>query len=458
MVDDNEAGTSRTVAAWTFGLSLVSVVAVGVVVAGFLHSPEPELTTAPPTTPPPTTEPERPEYTYVTPSVTYPTQIPGCDVVERPGESEWIAYSSLDEYGYDNPDYPWFSGAKAGAMSQALREALPTGVEVAFASPDQSLIFQPIMSGERPEDGGPDFGGDTNAGATVSRNGKSGSLSVSVKQSSDPLPACVAGYLDARKTLADGTVVDVLDTWSETNGVRTLSRSARAYVPDGTRASAYSSDAEYRDDETNSGTVPLTVDELVSIVTAPGLHVTAPVPPGSVTPLESCSSPVEQGSGAAIDRATTERFNAALAALPLDGITMDRPLGELWPAEYDDDAVCQSTRVTTPGLESTLDIAIAGGQELPSTSAAPEPSGTRDRTTVRQLPDGTVVEQRESSFTSTSMRGGSEAKLSTRRVVTATRPSGTLVRVSSGADSPAAPLSFDQLDAIALTPGIEVPR
>lgn len=50
MGDDNEAGTSRAVAAWTFGLSLVSVVAVGVVVAGFLHSPEPELTTALPTT------------------------------------------------------------------------------------------------------------------------------------------------------------------------------------------------------------------------------------------------------------------------------------------------------------------------------------------------------------------------------------------------------------------------
>ncbi|WP_430334638.1 hypothetical protein [Rhodococcus sp. ACT016] len=62
MVDDNNAGTSRmgsrAVAAWTFGLSVVSIVAAGVVVAGFLHSPEPELTTALPTTTP-TTAPIR---------------------------------------------------------------------------------------------------------------------------------------------------------------------------------------------------------------------------------------------------------------------------------------------------------------------------------------------------------------------------------------------------------------
>lgn len=461
MVDDNGAGTSRKAAAWTFGLSVVSIVATGVVVGGFLHSPEPELTTALPTTPPPTTEREQPEYSYVTPSVTYPTQIPGCDAVEPPGETEWIAYSSHDDYGYDNPDYPWFSGPKADAMSRALRDALPGGVEVEFAAPDRSLIFQPIMSEDTPEDGAPDFGGDTNAGATVSRDGKSGSLSVAVRQNTDPIPACVAGYLDARRTLADGTVVDVLDTWSETNGVRTLSRSASAYVPDGTRVSAYATDAAYTDgEETISGTVPFTVDELVSMVAAPGLRVTAPVPPGSVTPPESCRSPVEQGSGPAIDRATAERLDAALAALPLDGITLDRPLGALWPAQYDGGAVCQSVRVTTPGQESTLDIAIAGGQELPSTDDPSEPTSGYDGTvtTTRQLPDGTVVGHREHSSTTVSMRAGSEAKFETRRIVTVTRPSGTLVRVASGADSPAVPLSFEQLDAIALAPGIEVPR
>lgn len=296
MGDDNEAGTSRAVAAWTFGLSLVSVVAVGVVVAGFLHSPEPELTTALPTTTPPTTEPERPEYSYVTPSVTYPTQIPGCDVVERPGESEWTAFVVDRDSGYDNPDYPWFSGPKAGAMSRALRDALPGGVEVEFASPERSLIFQPIMSEDAPEDGAPDYDGNTNADATLSRDGKNGSLSVAVRLSTDAIPACVAGYLDARRTLADGTVVDVLDTWSETNGVRTLSRSASAYAPDGTRVSAYATDAAVADSgQANSGTVPLTVDELVVLVTAPGLRVTAPVPPGSATPPASCSSPVGSG-------------------------------------------------------------------------------------------------------------------------------------------------------------------
>ncbi|ORL90140.1 hypothetical protein A5N78_11060 [Prescottella equi] len=459
MGDDNEAGASRAVAAWTFGLSLVSVVAVGVVVAGFLHSPEPELTTALPTTTPPTTEPERPEYSYVTPSVTYPTQIPGCDVVERPGESEWTAFVVDRDSGYDNPDYPWFSGPKAGAMSRALRDALPGGVEVAFASPERSLIFQPIMSEDAPEDGAPDYDGNTNADVTLSRDGKNGSLSVAVRLSTDAIPACVAGYLDARRTLADGTVVDVLDTWSETNGVRTLSRSASAYAPDGTRVSAYSTDAAVADSgQANSGTVPLTVDELVVLVTAPGLRVTAPVPPGSATPPASCSSPVEQRSGPEIDRATAERFGTMLAAVPLDGLTLDRPLGALQPARLGGDAVCQSVRVTTPGRESTLDVAIAGGQELPSTDAPPEASSERSRTTVRQLPDGSVVEQSEHDYTSMGLHPGSETRATTQRVVTVTRPSGTLVRASSEADSPSVPVSFEQLDAIALVPGIEVPR
>lgn len=454
MVDDNGAKGSRTVAAWTFGLSLVSVVAVGVVVAGFLHSPEPELTTALPTTTTAPPEPERPEYSYVTPSVTYPTQIPGCDVVERPGESELISFVTDSHLGYDNPDFPWFSGPRAGAMSLALREALPAGVEVEFAPPERSLLFQPIEGDTESE-----FGGDTSARATVSRNGKSGSLSVSVQQSGDPAPACIAGYLDARRMLPDGTVVDVLDTWSETDGVRTLSRSARAYVSDGSHVSASSTDAAYTGSgQVNSGTVPLTVDELVSIVTAPGLRVTAPVPPGAGSPPESCSSPVEERSGPAIDRATAERFDTVLATLPLDGVTLDRPLGALQPTRLDNGAVCQSVRVTTPGRESTLNIAIAGGQALPSTSAAPESSGTRDRTSVRQLSDGTVVEHGEDYYTSMGMRAGSEAKSTTQRVVTVTRPSGTLVRVASAADAPATPLSFEQLDTIALVPGIEVPR
>ncbi|WP_430334639.1 hypothetical protein [Rhodococcus sp. ACT016] len=342
-------------------------------------------------------------------------------------------------------------------MSQSLQAALPSGVEVAFASPSQSLFFQPIMGGGPSQEDGSDFDGDTNATATVLRDGKRGSLWVSIRQSTDPIPPCVAGYLDARRMLADGTVVDVVDTWSETNGVRTLSRSAHAYVPDGTRVSANSTDATFSGStETNSGTVPLTVDELASVVAAPGLRVSTPVPPGTDAPPESCYSPVEEGSGPAIDHATAERLDVVLASLPLDGITLDRRLGALWPASSDNGAVCQTARVTTPGQEATLDIAIAGGQELPSTQAPPETGGTGDRTTVRQSPDGTVVEHSENSFASIGVRAGSEPKFTTRRAVTVTHPSGTLVRVISSADSPAAPLSFEQLDAVALAPGLEV--
>ncbi|WFR73166.1 hypothetical protein P9209_05110 [Prescottella defluvii] len=460
MVDDNDAGTSRTVAAWTFGLSLVSVVATGVVVAGLLHSPEPELTTALPTTTTTSAAPEAPEFTYVTPSVTYPTQIAGCDVVEPPAHTESFGFVSFGDSGYDNPDYPWFSGPKAGSMSQALREALPAGVEMEFASPDRSLIFQPITSDDdmttSDESGDVELSGDTAAYGTLLRGDTRGSLSVSVRASTDPVPPCVAGQLDARRVLADGTVVDVLDTWSETNGVRTLSRSTHAYVPDGTRVSAYSTDAGHLDgNQTNGGTVPLTIDELVSIVTAPGLRVTTPVPPGTGTPPQSCYPPVEEGSGPTIDHATAQRLGTVLAAVPLDGVTLDRPL-ELWPTEYDDSAVCQTVRVTTPGQESTLEIAITGGQDLPASDPAPSYDGLI--TTYRRTPDGTLIEHSQHSSTGVSMRGGSEATYETRRIVSVTRPSGTLIRVASAADSPAMPLSFEQLDAIALAPGIEVPR
>ncbi|WP_137723018.1 hypothetical protein [Prescottella subtropica] len=453
--DDTGSGSpSRRIAAWSFGLSVVSVVAAGVVVAGLLHTPEPELTTAPPTTTTPPPSPERPEYSYVTPSVTYPTQITGCDVVEPPSKGEFVAYLRDKSPGYDNPTYPWFSGPKALAMSEALVGALPAGTEVEFASPEASLYFRPIVSDE---ESAPDLGGSTDTSGTLLRGDARGSLWVSVQQNADPVPPCVAGALDARRTLGDGTVVDVQDTWSETDGERTLSRSATAYTTDGSRIHLSASDSSYSGGEEKlSGTVPLSIDELVTLATLPALRVTAPVPPGTGMPPTSCAASVE--GGPAIDRTTAARVGAALAVVPLPGVTTDRPLGALWPAGYDAGTLCQAVQVTTPGSESELRVAISGGQDLPNTSETSSGRGSYDGTVTefRTLADGSIVERREHHYAQVGMEAGAQSTQMTSRTVAVTRPSGGYVQAVSNAAVPVPPLSFEQLEAIVLAPGLEV--
>ncbi|MFG2442469.1 hypothetical protein ACGFQG_06335 [Nocardia fluminea] len=439
MSDKDATAPSPAVAHWTVGLTCVAIVATGYLIAGLLHEPEPELTTAP-ITPTNTSEPPEPaEYSYVTPPVTFPVQIPGCDVVEPPQPGQSFSMVTFKTPEYDNPSYPWFSGPKAVAMSQALRAALPAGVEIAFAPVDRSLIFQPILD-DPTEDKG--FGGWTDARATLLRGDRSGSLAVNVRESTMPIPPCVAGDLDERRRLPGGTIVDTHDTWSETNGVRALTHSAIAYLPDGSVAHAYATD-DAADGSGYTGTVPLTLDELVALVTVPGLRVTAPVPPGTPNPPESCDLWAE--SSPAIDRAQARRWDAVLAQIPLDGLTLDPPLGALLPASTG--GACQVVRVTTPGRRSRLSVAISTGHPLP------QDLSSNDGATSRLLPDGTVVETRESRITVMEPSPSTQ----TTRTVTVTRPSGTRIQVTSG-DGPAEPLPFELLEAIASNPGLEVSR
>ncbi|WP_280201136.1 hypothetical protein [Nocardia cyriacigeorgica] len=443
MGDGRSPEPSRAVSGWTTGLICVAIVAGGVIAGGLLHEPERELTTAPPTTTSMAPQPAE-EHTYVTPPVTYPTQIPGCPQVEPPGEDGLFGWVATGRSSYDNPAYPWFSGPKAMAMSAALQEALPDGVVIDFAPADQALVFQPIL--DPPEQR--EFGGFTDAMASVRRGDRAGWLSVTVRQSSDPAPACVAGALDERRHLPDGTIVDTHDTWSETNGVRTLSRSATAYLPDGSVVGAYATNSPA--DGAPAGEVPMSIDELVAVVTAPGLRVTAPVPPGTPGPPEECFT---RADGApTIDGPTARRLNAVLAGIRLDGVTPDRPLGALRPDGWGDGGLCQTVPVDSNGQRTQLSITIVGGQVLPT---APSPSSLGERTaTRRQLSDGSLVDIEESQVGVASQTGvsGTESTHS----VTVTRPSGTRVEVSSRALEPAQPLTTAQLETIALAPGLEV--
>ncbi|MFG1795904.1 hypothetical protein [Nocardia sp. NPDC049149] len=457
-VADNNAQSakpSRAVTAWTLGLVCLSIVAVGVIVGGLLHHPEPELTTAPVTTTKP--KPEE-KHTYVTPPVTYPTQIPGCATVEPPSKNRSSSMLAEDKFGYDNPAHPWFSGPKAVAMSAALHDALPEGVSLAFAAADSSLFFRPIPSPSDPADAA-QSGGSTTAHSKLTRGDRAGALFISVKQGTQPIPACVAGTLDERRRLPDGTTVDTHDTWSETDGVRTLERNVTAYAPDGTLVWLSASDVS--DGGKPTGTVPMTIDELVTAAAAPGIRVTTPVPPGTLDPPLACHA--WTAASAAIDEATARRLDTVLARIPLDGLVLDRPLGALRPGGFAlvvdplgalrraAPGVCQAVRVTAAGQQSELNIAITVAPTRPTESA--QPSSSDQPTSTRTLPDGTVVETREPEAAGAA--AGANAAQVTRTVLV-TWASGTAVRVESTAKTTPELLSATQLEAIALTPGLEV--
>ncbi|MFE9577555.1 hypothetical protein ACFYO1_14285 [Nocardia sp. NPDC006044] len=445
----DEREPSPRMTGWTVALICVAIVAGGVLVGGLLHRREPELTTAP-VVPSTTTAAPEIDSSYVTPPVVYPVDIPGCAVVEPPTSGPWMQFATADPQSYDNPAYPWFSGRKAMAMSQALQDALPDAVEVGFAPVDQQLLFEPIFdpatdSGERPG-----AAGWTTAHGPLLRGGKPGQLMVSVKQSTAPVPPCVAGDLDERRHLADGTTVDVHDTWSESRGIRTLSRSAHAYLPDGTVVTASATD-DGTDGSSRSGTVPLSIDDLAAVATAAGLRVTTPVPPGTPDVPVSCHGGPE--AGRTIDAAAARQLDAVLARIPFDGLTFDRPLGRLRPGDFAGHGVCQAVRVTTPGRESVLSVTIAAGQRVSETTA---PGFSGERVQSRQLPDGTVVESREYRTTKYANETGAQPVPETSRIVTVTRGSGTQVTVRSDAEGAADALPLAQLEAIGTTPGLEV--
>ncbi|OZD58358.1 hypothetical protein CH263_24140 [Rhodococcus sp. 06-1059B-a] len=436
-------------ARWTDGLVVVSIVAVGIVVAGALQAPaEPELTTAAtsPTVEPEPTAPE--EYVRVSEPVDTSAPIPGCDTVVEADE-ERLSMSFVGERSYDNPRFPWFNGPKATAMSDAVASALPDDVELAFAAPQQSLLFGPIFDfGDGDE---PPYSGSTDAWGAVNRGDASGSVQVSVQQGPHTVPGCVAGSLDERKTLPDGTVVDLLDTWAEINGVRTISRSVQAYTTDGTWIHVSADDRTNTPEPANSGEIPLTLPELELIATEPALRVSTPVPPGTPPPSEGCSGYTENG-GPDLTREDQQRLNSALASVDLGAVALDRKLDTLQPSDMGLDTLCMASNVV--GADETLQLSIAGGQAVPvEDEIRPDPySGTQD--TFRSLADGTVVQTSAGYYGVTGEDDGDYQQRSSN-TVTVTRPGGTRVQISASSAGSQS-LSIELLESIALTPGLEV--
>ncbi|MDI9901495.1 hypothetical protein QM716_16685 [Rhodococcus sp. IEGM 1409] len=462
----NEQTDSKRAEKWTFALTVVSLIAGGTVVAGLVDrwsgSQSAGISVAASTSVSMTSIPDEvpsgdmSEYSYVTPTAVYPTTIPGCESVEAPDDEHGISIftSTGGDDAYDDPRFPWFSGAKAASMSDAVADAIPDGVEIKFASPSRSLQFGPISapssSDDLPEGWAIEDLASTDASATLLRGESSGGLTVSVNSSTAPIPPCVAGSLVERRFLPDRSVVDVQDTWSEINGQRTLSRSAFLYGIDGTRVRAYTDDTADRvgAEVQASGALPLTIDELVSLVSLPQLRITTPAPP-ETAPLQTvCGGWTDESSGRELDRGIVDALGEALRsgwrAAPPESPDLGSQLGDLVLAEYDDTTTCQDLVARSGNNESRLSISITSGQQLPAPPNKYDPSYDGHPLSMETTEDGSVIERDES-------RGDK-----VHRSVVVTHPGGTRVTVSSSAEAPNVPMTFEQLEFLATIDGLEI--
>ncbi|KQS01016.1 hypothetical protein ASG12_06515 [Williamsia sp. Leaf354] len=430
----------RAQRAWTFVLCAVSLSAVGAIIGAVFPWPDNDATpsaapaasssVAAPATTAASSAPPTPAAPNVVEEPFDPkAPIPGCATVEQPdpGSGTIISRLSSGTPSYDNPRFPWFSGPKATAMSNAVADQLPPRATIDFANPSSSLFFGPILD---LDESAPDPEGSTIASGSLTNGDAHGSVFLTVQKTSAPVPPCVAGQLDARRTLPDGTIVDVHDTWREVDGVRTNTRSADATATDGSRITANAGDT-LGNTQQSRGAVPLTIDDLVRIVGDPRLRVSTPVPPGTPPPAQGCGDrSFGTSNGPAVTREQARRLDGVLATIDFGG----RRPAPLQVAEGSSSTLC----TTVPGGNGApaRQITITGGQSLPP---QPRPDPVSNPGTWRTLADGSVVQTQNLD------------------TVIVTRTNGTRVTVSNDGAPPASLTSpTTELESIALTPGLKL--
>lgn len=385
-------------------LVIVSIVALGVVVGGLLQpADEPELTVAPTTTAPPSATTPEQEYVYVTPEVDPDADIPGCDTVESPEDSsaEFTgSYSMLGGADYANPNVPWYDGPKAHLMSQAVLERLPA--DTTFAD-GVAPYFEPIPV-TADSQGTPIDSANAVAQLSIGQLSAFFSVAVFAADSAEP-PPCVAGQLDERTTRADGTVVDIDDSWSELNGERTSTRTASAYHPDSSVVSVYLSA------DGGESRVPLSTDDLADMVADPSMRTSAPVPAGTPGNVTGCSPDFVDGQPVPFTRIETRALNAVLLDANSSVLAPSPPLGALHTSQYGT-GLCQAVdsafgRLTVtvvrggeePEESETGDPVTAGSQSEGSEAVAITPSGLRVSVrTALPVPDPVVLETLADAF------------------------------------------------------------
>ncbi|MDN5544428.1 MAG: hypothetical protein L0H03_04045, partial [Rhodococcus sp. (in: high G+C Gram-positive bacteria)] len=202
----------------------------------------------------------------------------------------------------------------------------------------------------------------------------------------------------------------------------------------------------------------------VTLVEMPQLRLATPVPPGTAPLSPGCHGiPRDSGDVAELDRATIERLNAVLEvrwrAVPPGFPILDAGPGTLTVAENDRSTACQRFLTRTGDSESTLNMTITGGQPLPEEPNKYDPSYYGHPLEFVTRPDGSVIERDERDYSTVPMTNdGSKAESTqeTSRSVVVTRPNGTQVSVSSSAAIPNVPMTFEQLEFLATTEGLEI--
>jgi len=359
-MDEDTQSTERSHSALLNTLVIVSVVALGVIAAGLTAPAEdPELTSLPTTSETPTPEPTQQEYVVVTPEIDASATIPGCDTVEPPSESSYFGIATMGDESYDNPAVPWYNGPRAHLMSEALMAALPTDI-----ASTTSLYFGPIPASDESQEFILD---SAHASAPLASSAESDYLTVGVGPAdSAEQPPCVAGELDERRTQPDGTIVDVDDTWRETNGQRSYSRMATAYTPDMSVVSASVSSGNDPD------TLKLTLDDLVRIVTDPALRITAPVPAGTPGNVTDCYAGWDDSPTASFSRDEIRTLNDALRRADVAALAPTPPLGALHTPDFRS-GLCQ----TVDSIAGRLTISVTRSVTEPDVAEGNSPAVSR---------------------------------------------------------------------------------
>ncbi|MDZ7918340.1 MAG: hypothetical protein U5O16_42090 [Rhodococcus sp. (in: high G+C Gram-positive bacteria)] len=374
--------------------------------------------------------------------------IPGCDEVIVSGSENFVgAIFQLDGGSYDDPRYPWFSGRKATALSEALVSALPADTTIEFATPGTSAFgtqsafrFGPVQgptSDSSVDDGSMGdlsmFASSTAAGLLI-RDGRGADMTVTISKSTAGVPPCVAGSLDRREVSADGTTVDIEESTSEDGDRTAVVRTATAYAADGTTLQANVTQFVSSDEV-------MSMDDLISLVSSSDLRIGAPIPDGTRPLPLPCDARGGSQDGPAVTWADAERIGEALDTARRRAlravITLKQPLAPLQRSSYTDNVLCTSGAITTPGSEGVVTVSITGGQPLPEVPDKYDPAADRTVDVVR-LPDGSMTER---------SRFGA-------RTVTVTRPSGTRIRISS--TSAGELVTVGNLESIATAPGLDL--
>ncbi|KAA0927941.1 MULTISPECIES: hypothetical protein [Rhodococcus] len=213
----NSTGAQGSV--WSTVAVIVGIVAAGTVVAGLLHEPQPD-----------------------------PVVIPGCEEVVQPEDLVRVNYAFVSEGDADISEVPWRFEAKAQAMTDALIAALPTGATVEPEPFAPAFGFDALAVRQS-------LDGYADAFGTITVGDRTGTLTVTVWLSSEPVGPCFAGVVDERSTQADGTVLDIQDS---KDASRVIARAT-----DGTRI------------DVNARGV-LTLQQVIDIALAPGLRASTP--------------------------------------------------------------------------------------------------------------------------------------------------------------------------------------